>query len=83
MDDELFDQALQKLTVVRMPLQEDEPISEDDFHVRVLGGPWLLKTKGIPLDANQGFARTELSKQFCAKRGWQKTIRFDRALYGA
>jgi hypothetical protein len=82
MEEELFEQALKALAVARMALHEEEPASADDFRTRVLGGAWLLKHKGIPFDAIQGYARTELAKDFCTKGGLQKTMRFDHTLYG-
>ena len=82
LDDELWAMAQQKLENARLALAKEEEVSHSDFSTRVLGGAWLLKTKGIPFDAIQGAARNELAKEFCGRRLLQKTMRFDYNVYG-
>ena len=82
LDDELFDEGMQALDAARLAMAAEPEASHEDFGTRVLGGPWLLKTKGIPFDAIQGYGRGEATKQFCIRRNIPKTIRFDYQLYG-
>lgn len=82
LEEEAFEQSLRDLEVARLALKSEEDLSRDDFGTRVLGGAWLMKTKGIPFDAIQGFARTEIAKDFCGRRGLQRSVRFEYMLYG-
>ena len=73
---------MKALEVARSALGTAEALDGADFKTRVLGGPWLMKTKGIPFDAVQGFASGESAKEFCTRRAVQKTVRFDYSVYG-
>ena len=63
-------------------LWQQNEVSQDDFTTRVLGGAWLMKTKGIPFDAVQGSVRGQLAKDFCERRSMQKAIGFEYTAYG-
>jgi hypothetical protein len=84
LEEALFEEVMKKLAVARMALQEEgKDLPAEDYHTRVLGGPWLMKTKGIPFDAIQGFARSQMAKEFCQSRSFQQTFRSDYNAYGS
>ena len=83
LDEDAVEQAMRELDEVRAGLAAHEPReSEADFKTSVSGGQWLLAERGLACDAIQGSARGALANDFCARRGVQKSIRFDLAAYG-
>lgn len=81
-EEEDFAEAMRRLDVARLALAADPEASFADCATRVLGGPWLLRTTGIPFDAVQGLARGEVAEEFCQRRDLQKNIRFEHSRYG-
>lgn len=82
LEDEVIDEVMKQLAVARQALAEESEVSHDDFGTRVVGGTSAMKSKGTAYDSIQGFARTELAKDFCIRRDIQKSISFDYTIYG-
>ena len=83
---ELDDEAIQAMLVALDKARADESAaaepSADDFKVTVLGGAWTLAHHGVPFDAIQGGARSNLPQDFCNRRGVPRSARFNYSTYG-
>ena len=53
-----------------------EPVDDEAFFFRVLGGVWTKTHKGSVADAAGGYARHELAKMWCGVFDWPKQNAF-------
>jgi hypothetical protein len=81
-DDACVEHAFEELERRRAEWAEAPEERFEDFGVRLLGGEWTARERGVACDAFQAYARGALATAFCAGRGLAKTARFEIALYG-
>jgi hypothetical protein len=79
-DDACVEHAFEELERRRAEWAEAPEERFEDFGVRLLGGEWTARERGVACDAFQAYARGALATAFCAGRGLAKTSRFEIAL---
>lgn len=81
MDDDEVAAIFDELERRRKALAEDFPLPGDDFKVKLLGSTWTLENVGVSADCVQARAAHQLANEFCYRRGYPKTARFEIATY--
>ena len=82
-EDDAFVAGMRALDIARAALAEGAPHSAEDFKTRVLGGPWLIRTRGEGRYAVAGEAVGAFAIDFCRRRKVNRGFRCNYSVYGA